>query len=38
MATEDQERIWNIVRTWDVDTYLLAKKMFEPIESEEDEY
>ena len=37
MATEAQERIWEIVRTWDVDTYLLAKKMFEPVDEYEDE-
>jgi hypothetical protein len=36
MATESQERIWEIVRGWDVDTYLRAKEMFAPIEEEED--
>ena len=37
MATESQERIWEIVRGWDVDTYLRAKEMFAPIEEEEEQ-
>lgn len=35
MATEEQQRIWEIVKTWDVDTFLMAQKMFAPIEEEE---
>jgi hypothetical protein len=35
MATEAQQRIWEIVKTWDVDTFLMAQKMFAPIEDEE---
>lgn len=35
MATEAQQRIWEIVKTWDVDTFLLAQMMFAPIEDDE---
>lgn len=35
MATEEQQRIWEIVKTWDVDTFLMAQKMFAPIEEED---
>jgi hypothetical protein len=36
MATEAQERIWEIVKTWDVDTFLRAKELFAPIDEDED--
>jgi hypothetical protein len=36
MATEAQQAVWEIVKTWDVDTFLMAQKMFAPLEEEED--
>lgn len=32
----DQERIWEIVKTWDYKTYRTAQMMFAPVEDEDE--
>ena len=34
---EQMERIWNIVRGWDYNTYRMAQKLFAPVESEDED-
>jgi hypothetical protein len=34
---EQMERIWDIVKTWDYQTYRTAQMMFAPIEDEDED-
>ena len=31
------EKIWNVIRNWDLESLKLASKMFEPLDSEEED-
>jgi hypothetical protein len=31
------EKMWNVIRNWDLESLKLASKMFEPLDSEEED-
>jgi len=31
------EKMWEVIRTWDLESLKLASKMFEPLDSEEED-
>ena len=34
---EQMERIWEVVRGWDYNTYRMAQMLFAPVESEDED-